>query len=248
MGQGIYYLFTAPDNIFEGLVCDEQEYVFHVLCESLGACCNDATGVCTNNILEANCQPPLRWDTGTCAALDPPCGGGAACTASDCDSCRNHGAAGRLCLDMGLSGGIEPRQGGILELDITVDDASGAAGPVTIDCGPCAYTGTGTASVVGNVVTVTFSTALPDKCCCTVTLDCDDGAGSAEVCVCGLAGDIDRGGLVTTGDASIIKPKFGQTPTAATAQFDYDLGGLINTGDFSVVKPKFGNTLVNSCP
>jgi hypothetical protein len=208
MGQGIYYLFTAPDNIFEGLVCDEQEYVFHVRCE-----------------------PVAEF-----------------CTASACASCRNHGAAGRLCLDMGLSGGVEPRLGGILELDITVDDASGHSGGVSVDCGPCSWTGSASTSVSGNVVTVTFDTALPDQCCCTVTLDCDDGAGSAEVCVCGLEGDIDRGGLVSTGDASIVKPKFGDTPTDADAEFDFDVSGLVSTSDFSQVKPKFGNALLNSCP
>ena len=99
--------------------------------------------------------------------------------------------------------------------------------------------------MAGNVVTVTFDAALPDQCCCTVTLDCN-----AQVCVCGLEGDIDRGGLVSTGDASIIKPKFGQTPSEASVnvEFDVDASGLITTSDFSQVKPKFGNSLVNSCP
>ena len=63
----------------------------------------------------------------------------------------------------------------------------------------------------------------------------------------GLEGDIDRGGLVSTGDASIIKPKFGQTPTDATAQFDYDVDGLISMGDFSLVKSRFGHP-APECP
>ena len=124
----------------------------------------------------------------------------------------------------------------------------GHSGGVSVDCDPCTWTGSASTSVSGNVVTVTFDTALPDECCCTVTLDCDDGDGSAEVCVCGLEGDIDRGGLVSTSDASIIKPKFGDTPTNADAEFDFDCSGLIATSDFSQVKPKFGNTLVNPCP
>ena len=160
----------------------------------------------------------------------------------ECASCRIHGPAGRLCLDMGISGHIEPRLGGILELDITLNDASNFAGGVNVDCGPCDWTGSASAGVEGNVVTVTFDTALPDQCCCTVTLDC-----GAEVCVCGLEGDIDRSGLVTTGDASIIKPHFGDTPTDATAEFDYSVSGLITTSDFSSVKPWFGNT-VPECP
>ena len=222
VGPGIYYLFTAPDNIFEGLVCDEHEYVFHTHCVGQG-------GDCTATACES-CRYHPDYDPGPPEVPEGP----------------------RLCLDMGLSGGIEPRLGGILELDITVDDASGALGPVTVDCTPCDYTGTGTASVDGNVVTVTFDTALPNKCCCTVTLACDDGSGSAEVCVCGLEGEIDRddpgAGVVSPGDASIIKAKFGKTPTEAIAEFDYDADGLISPGDFSLVKARFGNTLVNSCP
>ena len=93
-----------------------------------------------------------------------------------------------------------------------------------------------------NTVTVTFDPALPDEACCVITLACE-----AEVCVCGLEGDIDRSGLVSTGDASIIKPRFGDTPTDADAEFDYDVSGLISTSDFSQVKPKFGNA-TPGCP
>jgi hypothetical protein len=173
--------------------------------------------------------------------FDEACEGG--CSALEAYSCRDHGAAGILCLDMGVSGGIEPRLGGITELDIVVDDAGGFSGGVAVDCGPCAWTGSASGTADGNTVTVTLDTALPNTCCCEVTLDC-----GASVCVCGLEGDIDGSGLVSTGDASIIKPKFGQTPTAATAEFDFDVSGLVSTGDFSQVKPKFGNTLQNPCP
>jgi hypothetical protein len=83
-----------------------------------------------------------------------------------------------------------------------------------------------------------------------VTLDCDDGAGSGQVCVCTLHGDIGRDGLVTTADASIIKPHFGQIPSEAAdnVEFDYDCSGGISTGDFSQVKPKFGSGVLISCP
>ena len=93
-------------------------------------------------------------------------------------------------------------------------------------------------------VTVTFDGALPNEAYCVVTLDC-----GAQVCVRGLEGDIDRGGLVSTSDASIIKPKFGQTPSEASAnvEFDFDVSGLISTSDFSQVKPKFGNAAPD-CP
>ena len=62
-----------------------------------------------------------------------------------------------------------------------------------------------------------------------------------------LRGDINRDGVVSTADASIIKPKFGQIPSSATAAFDYNVDGIISTADFSQVKPRFGNT-TPSCP
>ena len=62
-----------------------------------------------------------------------------------------------------------------------------------------------------------------------------------------LRDDINRDGAVSPADASIIKPKFGQVPTDATAQFDFNNDGIISTADFSQVKPLFGNTTA-SCP
>ena len=124
-----------------------------------------------------------------------------------------------------------------------LDDASAFAGVVSVDCSPGGWNGMTDVSVDGSTVTVSFEPALPEASCCTVGLDC-----GAEVCVCGLEGDMDGDGTVTTGDASIIKPAFGTIPDAASAPFDMDLSGLITTGDFSVVKPRFGNTLPSPCP
>jgi len=40
-----------------------------------GACCNDATGACIDNVLQANCPSPARWVANTlCVDLQPPCG------------------------------------------------------------------------------------------------------------------------------------------------------------------------------
>jgi hypothetical protein len=51
-----------------------------------GACCNEAAGTCQNNINHADCQG--RFDSNhLCAALSPPCGGGACCAADG--SCTN---------------------------------------------------------------------------------------------------------------------------------------------------------------
>ena len=95
---------------------------------------------------------------------------------------------------------------------------------------------------MGNTVTVTFSSALPDEEACTLTLDC-----GAVVCIRALRGDISGEGVVSTADASIIKPKFGQVPTDATAEFDYNVDGIIRTAGFSQVKPLFGNS-APACP
>ena len=46
-----------------------------------------------------------------------------------------------LTIDMGVTGGIEPRWGGVRKLEIDVDDATFCAGPVTVDCSPTAWTG-----------------------------------------------------------------------------------------------------------
>lgn len=46
----------------------------------LGACCDPIAGTCSDNMLAANCQPPLQWTYDTaCASLDPACGNPGAC-------------------------------------------------------------------------------------------------------------------------------------------------------------------------
>lgn len=50
--------------------------------EAFGACCDDTTGICVDNVPVAECPPPLRFAMDTlCADLDPPCGmiNGACC-------------------------------------------------------------------------------------------------------------------------------------------------------------------------
>ena len=92
---------------------------------------------------------------------------------------------------------------------------------------------------------------LPDRDCCQVTLaEMATGYGKPAdglMTVRPLAGDIDRNGLVSTSDATIIKARFGNMPTDADAELDFDVSGQISTGDFSQVKPKFGNA-VAECP
>lgn len=40
---------------------------------STGACCNDATGVCQDNVLQANCSGRWGGAGSTCANINPPC-------------------------------------------------------------------------------------------------------------------------------------------------------------------------------
>ena len=61
-----------------------------------------------------------------------------------------------------------------------------------------------------------------------------------------VRGDMNRDGITSTSDASIIKPKFGGDPAVEGAEFDYNVDGIVSTADFSQVKPLFGNTAPNS--
>ncbi|UCE60994.1 MAG: hypothetical protein JSU63_04430, partial [Phycisphaerales bacterium] len=55
---------------------------------AFGACCDDSTGICTDNIQTESCQPPLRFAVGTlCSDMEPPCAGpteAACCVFGDC--------------------------------------------------------------------------------------------------------------------------------------------------------------------
>ena len=172
-----------------------------------------------------------------------------ACTGGTCQaqavySCRDHDVVGTLCLDLGTSNGIEPRYGGMSELQIALDDALAFEGGVTVTCvnaGDVSASVSGT-SVNGNTVTVSFSPSLPDRDACTIELDC-----AASVCVRGLEGDLNLGGEANTTDASSVKLRFGQAVTEANCRWDFNRDGAINTTDASAVKLRFGNT-APTCP
>ena len=58
--------------------------------EVFGACCDDATGICNDNVEMAQCPAPLRFMANTlCADLAPPCGQavGACCIGNDSTDC-----------------------------------------------------------------------------------------------------------------------------------------------------------------
>jgi hypothetical protein len=49
-------------------------------CGNPGACCDPYTGVCNDEVLELNCQPPMEFYAGeSCEELDPLCGNPGCC-------------------------------------------------------------------------------------------------------------------------------------------------------------------------
>ena len=153
----------------------------------------------------------------------------------------DHGGT-ELALDL-TDNNIDPRADGVLSLELeVVAPVSSVSASVT--CVNSVFGGTVSSSALGTTVTVDFSVSLPDEDCCTVTLtgDLHDSFDVRR-----LRGDMNRDGIVSTADASIIKPKFGQVPTVVGAELDYNVDGIISTADFSQVKPLFGNS-ATACP
>jgi len=81
-GAGEYWVWIGPPSWTLDIPCDETgEYFIHywftVTSEDppLGACCNDETSVCHDDVAELFCQEPLRWTVNTlCADLPRECG------------------------------------------------------------------------------------------------------------------------------------------------------------------------------
>ena len=212
-----------------------------VLTIGTGLCAANAHAVCwTDDGTPATAQPAGRDGSNVqdLVAKGPPAPNR---TTSDdryaiaARSCRNHGAAGELYIDMGANGGVEPRVGGINKLQIDLDDAGAFGGGVAVTCNPTWAGAVTVAGVAGNTVTLQFSPALPDQSACVITLDC-----AAEVCVRTCEGDLNRSGDTNTSDASQVKLRLGQTPTNANCHWDLNLSGDINTSDYSQIKLRFG--------
>ena len=57
-------------TLYDRALCLTGVYV-----ETYGACCDDSTSICTDNVEQLQCLPPLRFAADTlCADLVPPCG------------------------------------------------------------------------------------------------------------------------------------------------------------------------------
>ncbi|MFQ5489933.1 MAG: dockerin type I domain-containing protein [Phycisphaerae bacterium] len=162
-------------------------------------------------------------------------------------SCMDHGQAGEFCLDL-TNNPIEPRRPGVvrLALELSTDVAAVTA---VVDCGdglvtaPAVSIGAGTVGPSSRV-TLLLADPLPDARCCQVLLD---GDAITEATVWPLRGDLNRDGVVSTGDASILRSDFNSPANAANFVSDFNANGFITTGDFSQVRWYFGDATV-ACP
>ncbi len=65
-GDGV----SLSDYYYDLALCLSGQYI-----PTYGACCDDSTGTCTENVEMQDCLAPMRFlPNGTCADLDPPCG------------------------------------------------------------------------------------------------------------------------------------------------------------------------------
>jgi hypothetical protein len=78
MMPGRYWFWVGPTVFGTGVPCGST-YRATLTCEPFeirGACCDDDTGDCTDDVLMDDCPPPLRFARDTlCEDLNPPCGG-----------------------------------------------------------------------------------------------------------------------------------------------------------------------------
>jgi len=145
----------------------------------------------------------------------------------------------------GTKATIEPRKNGPQQVVVQYGNVAGIGGTpaVTLSAGTL-----GAVTMAGNVLTVNLS-GVPDKTCLSITISgVEDAAGgcptAAQTIKIGcLYGDVDGSGLVDGTDATKVKSKSGQAPTAATFLLDVDSSGLIDATDATIVKSKAGNTL-----
>ncbi len=167
-------------------------------------------------------------------------------------SLSDHGGS-ILPLDIFSGNDVEPRATAFTELEIIFN---GTMDPLTTIAANVSITGASSGPFGGlvstsldagqTVLTITLDARVADVDCHTISLAGMQSSGGGGVTnpsfsLTALQGDIDRNGIVSTGDASIIKPHFGEAVDASNLQFDHDSNGVISTGDASIVKPLFGN-------
>jgi hypothetical protein len=94
-GSDVYFrsaYFGFPDWTIGATIFGEAHNVAFCITADMpepGACCDDETGVCVDDVPADQCPPPLRFASGVlCENLDPPCGyepTGACCIGEICE-------------------------------------------------------------------------------------------------------------------------------------------------------------------
>ncbi len=160
-----------------------------------------------------------------------------------------------IALDLALPS-IEPRALGVSRLEVSFDQAMDASTAenaanvsiVGVNNPSPPVTPTLSLDVGGTNLTILLSAALPDGDSYAVNLTGMTAAGvdldpsASSFAVRAILGDVNQDGTTSTGDASIIKPHFGEAADVTNALFDFNADGIISTGDASGIKPLFGNT------
>ena len=167
----------------------------------------------------------------------------AAATIESAASCRDHGPAGEMCVDLSASV-VEPRVGGVTKMEF---EASTAVANVSasVDCTYSTYSGTITETATGGTtVTVEFDPSLPNNDCCTVTLG---GEMNDEQTVAILLGDADGDLDVNSLDYSSVKLHLGLPLDASNCLQDVNADGDITSLDYSTIKLNLGAVLAG-CP
>jgi hypothetical protein len=142
-------------------------------------------------------------------------------------------------------------------MNLPVDPATVSGSNVQVECVNSTYSGAIDVSLQEGAycgeskLVVTFTPALPDQDCCTITLDGMTSvygqSSVAQFDVTPLAGDVDRDGQVLTTDASRVKARFQEPVGPETFIYDVDCDGQIITPDASAVKSRFQHTAPD-CP
>ncbi len=112
---------------------------------------------------------------------------------------------------------------------------------VSVSCQNNIYTGsiTTTVSTDGMMVTIEFDPALPDRDCSTITFS---GAIVDTFNVRTLVGDTNHDGIVSSADASLIRPWFGREINENNFIYDINVNGSIGNDDFNDVMKYFGKS------
>ncbi|CAN5700933.1 hypothetical protein BH20VER1_BH20VER1_11760 [soil metagenome] len=193
-------------------------------------------------------NPGARIDTINLSSTTLVCSGNSAPAVSSAASPKTHGAAGTFSVplptNVPFTGaiGIEPRAGAVAgEHQVVVTFTN----PVTVGgVALSAGSGTASASVAGNVVTITL-TGIADVQRLGVTLSSvSDGAnlGSILIPMGVLNGDTNGNRAVTGTDVSETKAAVGPA-NASNFRTDVNLSGEINASDISQVKSRSGVSL-----